>query len=204
MKKALAIVAIIAAMFVAENVQAQISINAGYSPEKFVATQGNYSETVNYQGFFVGITDNFTLYKGIGVAPGLQFRMNTKSKSESYLGTTVKTTMQQMLIDVPILVNYGYAVNNDITVTPFAGPMFSLAIVGKTTSSAGNSSITDNWYEDGDVNRFNVYLVGGAAVSFHKAKLFAGYRLGLVDIDNSNDNTTIKTQGFFVGLGYTL
>ena len=77
MKKAFAILALVAAMFVAGNATAQISINAGYSPEKFVAKQGNYSESINYQGFFVGITDNFVLYKGLGVAPGLQFRMNT-------------------------------------------------------------------------------------------------------------------------------
>lgn len=203
MKKAFAILALVAAMFVAGNAQAQISINAGYSPEKFVAKQGNYSESINYQGFFVGITDNFVLYKGLGVAPGLQFRMNTKSQSETYLGTTVKTTSQQMLIDVPILFNYGIAINDKIAITPFAGPMFSLAILGKDTSNAGNSSITENWYENGNVNRFNVNLVGGAAVSFNKAKLFAGYRFGLVDMDKNNESLTIKTQGFFVGLGYT-
>ena len=93
MKKVLAIVALVAAMFIAGQAQAQISINAGYAPETFVT--GNNS--ANYQGFFVGVTDNFTLAKGIGVAPGLQFRMNTRN----YDGVLGKYKDTQMLLHGP-------------------------------------------------------------------------------------------------------
>ena len=48
MKKVLAIVAFVAALFVAGNVQVQSTIYAGYAPESFVS--GN--STTNYQGFF--------------------------------------------------------------------------------------------------------------------------------------------------------
>ena len=64
MKKVLAIVAFVAAMFVAGNVQAQRIIYAGYAPETFVT--GNTS--TNYQGFFAGFSQNFGLSQGIGVA----------------------------------------------------------------------------------------------------------------------------------------
>ena len=198
MKKALAIVALVAAMFVAGQAQAQISINAGYAPEKFSTTWGNSTTTENYQGFFVGLTDNFTLSKGIGVAPGIQFRMNTRSYN-GLLGVSYKDT--QMLLDVPVLFNYGIGINRDFTITPFVGPMFSFAVAGNTKS--GNTSV--NWYGDHSTrNQFNINLVFGAAAEFNKAKLFAGYRLGLVDQDKSSDNIITKTQGFFVGLGYSL
>ena len=182
MKKVLAIVALVAAMFIAGNVQAQSTIYAGYAPESFVS--GNSS--TNYQGFFAGFTQNFGLSKGIGVAAGAQFRMNTKSESNTILGVTTTTKNSQFLVDVPILFNYGIGINRDITITPFVGPMVSLAL--------GDNS---------RMNRFNLYAVFGADVKFNQFNLFGGYRLGLLDL-NSSDNVTLKTNGFFVGLGYTL
>lgn len=205
MKKAFAIMALVAAMFVASNVQAQISINAGYAPEQFKTTWGNTTTTESYQGFFVGVTNNFALAKGIGVAPGVQFRMNTRSESTTLLGITSTTKDTQMLIDVPVLFNYGIGINRDLTVTPFVGPMFSYAVSGSTKNSVGSSSTTSKWYGDNSsMNPFNINLVFGASAEFSKAKLFAGYRLGLVDQEKSNDNISTKTQGFFIGLGYAL
>lgn len=201
MKKAFAIVALIAAMFVAGNVQAQTTIYAGYAPESFVS--GNTSS--NYQGFFAGFTKNFGLTKGIGVAAGAEFRMNTRSGQSSLwiLQGSVKET--QVLIDVPILFNYAININRDLSITPFVGPMASLALVGQTK---GTDPIfgenTRNWYGDNSTwRRFNLYAVFGADVKFSQFNLFGGYRLGLLDL-NSSDNITLKVNGLFVGLGYTL
>ena len=93
MKKAFAIVALIAAMFVAGNVQAQTTIYAGYAPESFVS--GNTSS--NYQGFFAGFTKNFGLTKGIGVAAGAEFRMNTKSGDAFFGFGTGKSTQARAI-----------------------------------------------------------------------------------------------------------
>ena len=200
MKKVLAIVAFVAALFVAENVQAQSMVYAGYAPETFVT--GNTS--TNYQGFFAGFTQNFGLSQGIGVAAGAQFRMNTKTESATLLGVTSTTKDNQFLVDVPILFNYGIAINRDITVTPFVGPMLSLALAGNTKYTLGSSTSTTDWYGDNSrMSRFNLYAVFGADLKFNQFNLFGGYRLGLLDL-NSSDNVTLKTNGLFVGLGYTL
>ena len=200
MKKVLAIVAFVAAMFVAGNVQAQSMVYAGYAPETFVT--GNTS--TNYQGFFAGFTQNFGLSQGIGVAAGAQFRMNTKTESATLLGVTSTTKDNQFLVDVPILFNYGIAINRDITVTPFVGPMLSLALAGNTKYTLGSSTSTTDWYGDNSrMSRFNLYAVFGADLKFNQFNLFGGYRLGLLDL-NSSDNVTLKTNGLFVGLGYTL
>ena len=200
MKKVLAIVALVAAMFVAGKVQAQNMIYAGYAPESFVS--GNSSS--NYQGFFAGFTKNFGLSKGVGVAVGAQFRMNTKSESTTILGVTTTTKNSQFLVDVPILFNYGIGINRDITITPFVGPMVSLALAGNTKVSVGSSTSTSDWYGDNSrLSRFNLYAVFGADVKFNQFNLFGGYRLGLLDL-NSSDNVTLKTNGLFVGLGFTL
>ena len=199
MKKVLAIVAFVAAMFVAGNVQAQSTIYAGYAPEQFVL--GN--STHNYQGFFAGFTQNFGLSQGIGVAAGAQLRMNTRNY-DGILGNYKDT---QILVDVPILFNYGIAVNRDLKIVPFVGPMVSLGLVGNTKYTLGSNSTTDDWYSNNGVlgcpdSRFNLYAVFGADVKFSQFNLFGGYRLGLLDLDSSN--STHKTTGFFVGLGYSL
>ena len=201
MKKALAIVALVAAMFVAGNVQAQSTVYAAYAPETFV--QGNSS--TSYQGFALGFTQNVGLAKGIGVAAGAQFRMNMRSATETFLGMTGKIKETQMLIDVPILFNYAIGVNRDLTIIPFVGPMPSLAIVGTTKGVdpifGENSS---DWYGDNsNLSRFNLYAVFGADVKFTNFNLFGGYRLGLLDL-NKSDNATVKANGLFVGLGFTL
>ena len=200
MKKALAIVALIAAMFVAGKVQAQTTVYAGYAPETFVT--GNTSS--NYQGFFAGFTKNFGLAKGIGVAAGAQFRINSKSVSNTVWNVTTTTKSTQFLVDVPILFNYGIGINRDIKVTPFVGPMLSLALAGNSKVSVGSNTTTTNWYGDNsNQNRFNIYAVFGADLKFNQFNVFGGYRLGLLDL-NSSDNIILKTNGFFVGLGYSL
>ena len=200
MKKALAIVALIAAMFVAGNLQAQTTINVGYAPETF--SYGNSSH--NFQGFYAGLTQNVGLYKGIGVAVGGQFRMNTRSTSNTLLGVTTTTKEKQFLVDVPMLINYGISINRDITVTPFVGPMLTFALAGNTKYTVGSTSRTDNWYGDNSgMNRFNLNVVFGANVRFKQLNLHGGYRIGLID-QIKRDNGTLNTSGIFVGLGYIL
>ena len=201
MKKALAIVALIAAMFVAGNVQAQSTVYATYAPETFVA--GNNS--TNYQGFSIGFSQNVGMAKGIGVAAGAQFRINTRTATQTIWGFTGKIKETQTIIDVPILFNYKVDVNRDLAIIPFVGPMPSLALTGVTKGVdpifGENSS---DWYGDNsNQSRFNLYAVFGADVEFSNFNLFGGYRLGLIDL-NKNDNVTLKTNGLFVGLGYTL
>lgn len=201
MKKALAIVALVAAMFVAGNVQAQSTIYATYAPETFVAG----SNSTNYQGFSVGFSQNIELAKGIGVAAGAQFRMNMRNTTQTIWGITGKTNETQTIIDVPILINYKVAVNRDLAIIPFVGPMPSLALTGVTKGADplfGENSY--NWYGDNsNQGRFNLYAVFGADVKFTNFNLFGGYRLGLLDLDKT-DNASLKTNGLFVGLGFTL
>ena len=201
MKKALAIVALVAAMFVAGNVQAQSTIYATYAPETFVAG----SNSTNYQGFSVGFSQNIELAKGIGVAAGAQFRMNMRNTTQTIWGITGKTNETQTIIDVPILFNYKVAVNRDLAIVPFVGPMPSIALTGVTKGADplfGENSY--NWYGDNsNQSRFNLYAVFGADVKFANFNLFGGYRLGLLDLDKT-DNASLKTNGLFVGLGFTL
>lgn len=199
MKKVLAIVALVATMFIAGKAQAQSTIYAAYAPEAFVS--GNNS--VNYQGFFAGFSQNIGLGQGFNVAAGAQLRMNTRSESTTILNITTSYKESQTLIDVPILLNYGISINRDLCISPFAGPMLSLALTGSSTTSVGNNDVTENWYNDGNLTRFNLYAALGVNVRFDQFNVFGGYRWGMVDI-NKSDYITVKTNGMFIGLGFTL
>ena len=197
MKKLFAIVALIAAMSFAGKAQAQIVAYLGYAPEtmKTTVTNSDLFSGTNFQGFFLGGAYNIELpfLSGLGVAPGLQFRLNTRSDKPN--------TDTQTLIDIPILVDYVIPINKNITVAPFVGPMLSLALSG--TSKNTNTDYSYNWYgENSNLNRFNLYGVIGAEGSYTNFMLFLGYRFGFLDIDKSSLTKT-KVNGFFVGLGYS-
>lgn len=207
MKKAIAIVAFVAAMFISGNVQAQSIVYAGFAPETFdtnyTFVTGNTSTSTNYKGFFAGFTQNFRLSQGkvgIGVATGAYFRFNTRSHSE--WGKTTKSS--QFLIDVPIPFNFTININRDYSITPFfVGPMLSLALAGNDKVKVGNSTSTNDWYDNSWMSRFNLYAVFGTGAMINHFNIYCGYRLGLLDLDSS-DNATLKTNGLFVGIGYTL
>ena len=209
MKKLIAIAAFVAAMCVAGNAQAQLSVRFGYAPETFTRTY-NSTTTENYNGFFFGVHNNFTLKSGLGLTLGVQGRMNMKTEKES-LGTITNTTKdRQLLIDVPIALNYSIAFGPNVKITPFVGPMVSFALSGKTTTTqhgditGANLVETLDWYGDNAImKRLNLAVMGGVNLKYVRLNLFAGYQMGLLDIDTFN-NATTKTSGFFVGLGYDL
>lgn len=208
MKKVFAILALVAAMFVAGNAQAQTTVNIGYSPETFKTSYSSNSIKDNYQGLHFGFVSNVKLVQELGIGAGAQVRMNMKQTKELGGTTTIKDF--QLLIDVPVLINYNININNNFAITPFVGPIVSFAAVGKTNTKvmAGNTQISDtdhNWYgENGDFKRFNLYAVFGGNVRFGGFNLYGGYRMGLLNILKSTDSVTMKTNGFFVGLGFTL
>ena len=208
MKKVFAILALVAAMFVAGNAQAQTTINVGYSPETFKTSYSSNSIKDNYQGLHFGFVSNVKLVQELGIGAGAQVRMNMKQTKELGGTTTIKDF--QLLIDVPVLINYNININNNFAITPFVGPMVSFAAIGKTNTKvmAGNTQISDtdhNWYgENGDLKRFNLYAVFGGNVRFGGFNIYGGYRMGLLNILKDTDSVTMKTNGFFVGLGFTL
>ena len=219
MKKTLAIVAFVAAMLVAGKAQAQLSINLGYAPETLTETVSNSGNSyyTNMTGFFAGATYNMDLYKGLGLAVGAQIRWNSDSGSSSsnliVINSNCKYTTNQFLIDVPVLLNYGYNFNRDLRLAAFVGPTINFGIYGQTKVTTNVNSIigsgTDvdiyDFYDANSYNfkRFNLSGTAGLAFSFKQFRIFGGYNFGLLNLSN-NANYTAKTAAPFFGLSYTL
>ena len=185
MKKLIAIVAFVAAMCVAGNAQAQLSVRFGYAPETFA--YNNSSE--NYNGFFAGVFNTFDLKNGLNLTAGVQGRMNIKNEQITLLGVTTKYNDQQLLVEVPVAVSYGIALGNNLKISPFIGPMVSFALSGKSKTTIGSTvDSTLDWYgKNSNLNRLNLSVMGGVNVKYVRLSLFAGYQMGLLDLDKSDN-----------------
>ena len=202
MKKTFAIIAVVAAMFFAGNVNAQtLGINLGYVPQ----TTTNFTPG-EMAGFFGGVNYNHVLSGNIGLSFGGQLRYNYKKTTNTVLSASQTTTHTQMLIDVPVLLNFAIPLGGNARLAVFAGPVLSYALNGNTNVSENvlNTSNDYKWYGDNsNYKQFDLLGAVGAALEFQQFRLFGGYRMGLLDI-NKSEKTTSKTSGIFVGLGYLL
>ena len=202
MKKTFAIIAVVAAMFFAGNANAQtLGVNLGYAPQ----TTTNFTPG-EMAGFFGGVNYNHVLSGNIGLSFGGQLRYNYKKTTNTVLSASQTTTHTQMLIDVPVLLNFAIPLGSNARLAVFAGPVLSYALNGNTNISENvlNTSSDYKWYGDhSNYKPFDLLGAVGAALEFQQFRLFGGYRMGLLDI-NKSEKTTSKTSGIFVGLGYLL
>ncbi len=213
MKKVFAFAA--AVVLFAGMASAQLGIHVGYAPQnylgKYTAGSTTISDTTKMTGFFVGIDYNVNITGDLNVNVGLQGRYNTSSESTTLLGVTTKVDGTQMLIDVPVLFNYGLNLSDALKLSVFAGPTITYALSGntKTTISGSPAGLLDgtteaNWYGDNtNRNKLDVALTFGAAITFSDIKIFGGYNMGLMNLTTA-DNTTIKGSNLFIGVGYNL
>ena len=219
MKKIFGFVALAAAMLIAGNANAQMGVNVGYAPQTYttVYTNGNNSSTstLEMSGFFAGVNYNVPVSGDLCLSVGAQVRYNTKteeSSSSGFVSGASKNEYSQMLLDIPVLFNYGIPVNRDLKLTPFIGANISYGLSGNLHWTLGGSVAGIGGSTSGDVpfygengNWKNLELGGtiGLCVSFTDFRLFGGYNMGLVNMDK-RDNYTNKGSNFFVGFGYTL
>ena len=200
--KTFAIIAVVAAMFFAGNANAQtLGVNLGYAPQ----TTTNFTPG-EMAGFFGGVNYNHVLSGNIGLSFGGQLRYNYKKTTNTVLSASQITTHTQLLIDVPVLLNFAIPLGGNARLAVYAGPVLSYALNGNTNISENvlNTSNDYKWYGDNsNYKQFDLLGAVGAALEFQQFRLFGGYRMGLLDI-NKSEKTTSKTSGIFVGLGYLL
>lgn len=202
MKRTISIIAVAAFLLLAGKSQAQgLGINIGFAPQ---STTNFTPQEMN--GFFAGVNYNHALSNNIGLSFGGQVRYNMKKSTTTVLSASETTTYTQILVDVPLLLNFAIPFGNDVRLAIFAGPVLSYALKGNTNISENvlNTSTNLNWYgEKSNYNQFDLMGAAGAALEIQQLRLFGGYRMGFLDL-NKSDKAKATTSGIFVGLGYIL
>lgn len=210
MKKVLSLVAIaIVAMF-ANQTFAQFTAVAGYQNVKSklemkFTNNTTQSTTASMNGFYVGGNYNINLVGDLGIAPGLTFNFATYSSSDAIS----KVTLTRIWLELPVMVNYGFEISNDMRVTFMVGPKFNLGLSFKQKSEyPGGTTLTGDRYSKDDMGtnsaykRFNMGVAGGVAFNYKAIDLHCVYTLGLLsEIDSEYGSSKYNTLA--VGLGYT-
>ena len=193
---------------------AQLSVGAGYlsNTQKYSYTSGSTTTTTptTTNGFYVGADYGLDLGQGLGLSAGLKgaflFGKKVDSITIPILGTATGTTKStEIYLAVPVLANYSYAITNDFKIFAYAGPTvaFGLTSKAKTTNNLNDDvTTTDNYGEDSDYGRVNVFLGAGIGVDLmNTIRVKAGYDIGLLN-RSSADNTKINDAQLSVGVAY--
>lgn len=223
MKKALIVLAFIAALFITEKAQAQLNLYAGYAPELMYTSTPTHDTTLFYHGVNLGLSWEFNLAHNLKLNAGAHFRMNIRENAEQYWeeyenpGTADdpegsyliyhNVKERQSLIDIPVLLKYNIPAGSKVIFSPFVGPMLSWGIKGSTTETDTwpvSIERKHEWYgESGHMNRFNVYAMAGLEIDLKQFTITLGGRYGFLNLEKRNTGTTTKAYGFFLNFGHT-
>ncbi|MBP3237344.1 MAG: PorT family protein [Bacteroidales bacterium] len=214
MKKILTSILTISMVLAGTTAFAQASIGLGFLNSTDIMKDN--IKDVNLNGFYVGADYNFALgTSGIGVAPGINYQLVTKSDSNlGYSGTLGKANIKgdrtQMFITVPVMFNYGFQMGDGLVGRFYAGPTMSVGVYDKIKSKTSgeilgikfSSDDKTDMFDNDDYRRFDVMLGGGFALDCYDMVRFkVGYDYGLINRWDSDDVKNHRGQAYF-GVAY--
>ena len=220
MKKLFVIAALLLAGFAAS---AQVNIGAGYIWNFWGTKDGsNKSGTLSMHGVYGGLSYNFDLYEGLGLAPGAYFNWasgvaldrNGKKQQETIAGITGRQGSSYMGLLFPLHLTYSMETGAGKAFV-YLGPAFeyglSLKMWEKFSGDNAKADIVgDNAFmkdDDTDVrpfNPFDVKLDVGFGYNWEWIQVNVGFDFGFLNraktSSNGNDGT-IKTNANAVHAG---
>ena len=211
MKKIIASVFAAALLLMGTEAFAQLVPGAGYlfSAEKGKNDKTSEKEEYKLNGFYVGASYNIPLVAGLGIAPGLYADMlfyngEATNVYAQAVSTSVSQRYTELAINLPVNLNYRFELGDNAALWAFAGPVFQCGIVARSTYNGRidigpihiNEGDAYNHYdpEDGDTNRFNIYMGGGLGFQLGDLLLTVGYDHNLLNIDRTQGWKTNRNQ----------
>jgi hypothetical protein len=206
MKKIIASVFAAAMLLMGTEAFAQLVPGAGYllSIEKSKSENSDL-DAIKLNGFYVGASYNIPLVGGLGVAPGLYADMlfyNGAATVREIVTFTEHYT--ELALNLPVNLNYQFEVSDNASIYAFAGPVFQVGLVARSTYNGRidfgpihiNEGEAYNHYnsENGDMNRFNIYLGGGLGFQIGDILLTVGYDHNLLNVDKTEGWKTNRNQ----------
>ena len=179
-------------------------VRAGLNVAKI---SGDWLEAGSTIGFHAGanyqrlIVNNIPLY----FETGIYFSMKGCKDDSAVEGMEeydIKTKMNPMYVQIPILLNYKFHINNDWSISPFAGVYCAVGVAGKYKEIVdGNVEGEADLFEsiEGEeafLKRVDAGVSLGVTASYKKFNLGLGYEIGVLD------NYGLKNRCFTLTVGY--
>ena len=195
MKKIFSTLLAASLMLLGTQVFAQTTFNVGYL-NSTLATKNTSSGS---NGAFAGVSFNIPVSGGLGVAPGIYYSALFSKNTELFgFGTG---TFQEHALNVPVYLNYAFALASDTKFFIFGGPTAQYGLMSKVKHEVGNVNATVDNYKDSDFNRFNVYLGGGVGFQAGAFQVTAGYDYGMMN-QYKNTDVTCRRSNIKIGVGF--
>ncbi|MBQ7945094.1 MAG: outer membrane beta-barrel protein [Bacteroidales bacterium] len=206
MKKILISLVALSLVTFSVNAQLKFSASVGYADKTAISKieSGNTvtTESSDMGGFYLGGIASYELMPNVAINGGLQFTLNTESDSEdSFLGE-ITTKNTAMSLEIPVRASYLLDLGV-VGLFAYAGPVFELGLVNKSSFTIGDNTTTSNYYgEDASLNRFDILFGGGLGLTYGQLYLKCGYDYGLLNLSKV-DGLKVHNAGLKAGLGVT-
>ncbi len=209
MKKIFATLLAASLMLIGTQAHAQLATGAGYLfASETTSTSNSKADAIPHHGFYLGGSYNIPIVAGLGVAPGFYVDMllyhYDYSAGTSFIGGSISERYTELAVNVPVNLTYSFEFGRDLALRLFAGPVFQCGVLARSTYNESvnigpihvNEGQAYNHYdsENGDTNRFNIYMGGGLAFQAGDIMFSVGYDHNLLDIDKSDATKTNRHQ----------
>jgi hypothetical protein len=189
---------------------AQMSVNAGYLSSTQSFGDSN-SKSVNSNGAYAGVSFNVPISGGLAVAPGVYYSMitNKSGGAGTILGipASATSTFMEHAINVPVYLNYGIELARDTKFMIYGGPTAQYGLASTTTLAGGVGEISadrkyNNYADNSNYNRMNVYLGGGVAFQVAAIQIAVGYDYGMMNLYKGDNAVKTHRSNLKLGVGF--
>ncbi len=186
MKRIITTILAASMMLIGTSAFAQASVGLGFANSPVKMSLLGFSQTYSLNGLYVGGSYNIALgSSGLGVAPGLYYTFLTKDKVADFEGYA-SGSFSEHYISVPVMLNFGFELAEDIVGRIYAGPTLAYGIASdfKYGSDVKDLPISASFsvYDALPYDRFDLMLGGGIAVDFYDMVRFdVGYDYGMLN-----------------------
>lgn len=145
----------------------------------------------------IGLTWSPEFRYGIGLQTGLYYEMSYQSKTMSEAGVSVKGSLSDHNLSIPLRVQWRYEIVPDWSVFVYTGPSFDIGVGGKIKQSGEafgeSASFEESIYDkEYGFRRFNMLWGVGAGVRWKFLQLRIGGDWGLLNINRMDEKVTLS------------
>ena len=201
MKKIIRIGLFMSLLAIAGSLSAQTMINGGF---KVTLLLNDGQADKAYAGYYAGLTQNITLSRHIGVAPGVYFSRFTGDNMKTVGDIEYHDMLTENEIAIPVPINVMLHITDVSMIYIYGGPEFNVGITSKSQKWINDEApLTTDLYEQGvpgELGRFNISWIAGVGSKFD----FLNVNIGLSgNFFNRLYQSNVKQKAFnvFMGIG---